>query len=90
MKINGNLISIVRIIVEPGESVGGTERLKLKEENENTANKIPGIKINKLILIVNPVLSTNMTFLIPFSDLKILFKILSRLKVAKLILLHQL
>ncbi len=47
--INGNLISIVKIIVEAGVSVGGTERIRLKEENENAANKIPGIKINRFI-----------------------------------------
>jgi len=48
-KINGNLISIVKIIVEAGVSVGGTESIKLKEENEKAANKIPGTKINKFI-----------------------------------------
>ncbi len=49
MNINGNLISIVKIIVEAGVSVGGTERIRLKEENENAANKIPGIKIKRFI-----------------------------------------
>ncbi len=53
MKIKGNLISIVRIIVDAGVSVGGTERIKLNEENENAANNIPGIKINKLIVFHN-------------------------------------
>lgn len=49
MNINGNLINIVKIIVEAGVSVGGTERIRLKEENENADNKIPGIKINRFI-----------------------------------------
>jgi len=53
MNIKGNLISMVRIIVEAGVSVGGTERIKLKEENENAASKIPGIIINKLIFFHN-------------------------------------
>ena len=48
MNIRGNLIKIVKIIVEAGVSVGGTERIKLNEENENAANIIPDIKINKL------------------------------------------
>ena len=50
MNIKGNLIKIVRIIVEAGVSVGGTERIKLNDENENDANIIPGININKLRL----------------------------------------
>ncbi len=50
MNIKGNLIKIVRIIVEAGVSVGGAERIKLNEENENAAKTIPGIKINKLML----------------------------------------
>ena len=53
MNIKGNLISIVKIIVEAGVSVGGTERIKLNEENENAANNIPGITINKLMLFHN-------------------------------------
>ena len=40
---------IVKIIVEAGVSVGGTESIKLNEENENAANKIPGIRISKFI-----------------------------------------
>ena len=51
MNIRGNLIKIVRIIVEAGVSVGGAERIKLNEENENAANIVPGIKINKLKLL---------------------------------------
>ena len=47
MNIKGNLIRIVKIIVEAGVSVGGTERIRLKEEKENAANKIPGIKIKR-------------------------------------------
>ena len=50
MNIKGNLTKIVRIIVEAGVSVGGTERIKLNDENENDANIIPGININKLRL----------------------------------------
>ena len=50
MNIRGNLIKIVKIIVEAGVSVGGAERIKLNEENENAAKTIPGIKINKLKL----------------------------------------
>jgi hypothetical protein len=49
IKIKGNLISIVKIIVEAGVSVGGADKIKLNEENENAANKIPGIRINKFI-----------------------------------------
>ena len=49
ININGNLTSIVKIIVDAGVSVGGTERIRLKEENENAANKIPGIKIKRFI-----------------------------------------
>ena len=47
INISGNLINIVRIIVFAGVSVGGTERIKLNDENENAANKIPGINNNK-------------------------------------------
>jgi hypothetical protein len=53
MNIKGNLISIVRIIVDAGVSVGGAERIKLKEENENAANSIPAIKINRFIVFHN-------------------------------------
>ena len=49
MNIKGNLIRIVKIIVEAGVSVGGTERIRLKEEKENAANKIPSIKIKRFI-----------------------------------------
>jgi len=49
MNIKGNLIRIVRIIVFAGVSVGGTERIKLKEENENADKIIPGIKIKRLM-----------------------------------------
>ncbi len=49
MNIKGNLIRIVRIIVFAGVSVGGTERIKLKEEKENAANIMPGIKIKRFI-----------------------------------------
>jgi hypothetical protein len=48
MNIKGNLINMVKIIVEAGVSVGGAERIKLKEENEKAANSIPGIIISKL------------------------------------------
>ena len=48
INIKGNLISMVRIMVEAGVSVGGTERIRLKEENENAANNIPGIIISTL------------------------------------------
>jgi hypothetical protein len=43
------LIRIVKIIVEAGVSVGGTESIRLKEEKENAANNIPGIKIKRFI-----------------------------------------
>jgi hypothetical protein len=49
ININGNLIRMVKIIVDAGVSVGGTERIKLKEEKEKAANNIPGIKISKFI-----------------------------------------
>lgn len=44
---------IVRIIVEAGVSVGGTDNIKLNEEKENAANNIPGITNNKLIVFHN-------------------------------------
>ena len=53
MNNNGNLINIVRIMVDAGVSVGGAERIKLKDENENAANNIPGININKFIVFHN-------------------------------------
>jgi hypothetical protein len=53
INIKGNLINMVRIIVEAGVSVGGTERIRLKEENENAANNIPGIIMSKLRLFHN-------------------------------------
>lgn len=53
MNIKGNFTNMVRIIVEAGVSVGGADKIKLKEENENADNKIPGIKINKLIVFHN-------------------------------------
>jgi hypothetical protein len=49
INIKGNLMSIVKIIVDAGVSVGGTESIKLNEENENAANTIPGIRISKFI-----------------------------------------
>jgi hypothetical protein len=54
IKISGNLIIMVSIIVLAGVSVGGTERIKLKEENANAANRIPGIMINKFMLFQSP------------------------------------
>jgi hypothetical protein len=54
IKINGNLMIMVRIIVLAGVSVGGTERIKLKEEKANAANRIPGIMINKFMLFQSP------------------------------------
>jgi hypothetical protein len=41
---------MVKIIVDAGVSVGGTDKIKLKEEKEKAASNIPGIKINKFML----------------------------------------
>ena len=42
-------MSIVKIIVEAGVSVGGTESIRLKDEKENAANSKPGIKSKRLM-----------------------------------------
>lgn len=50
MNIRGNFMSMVKIIVEAGVSVGGTESIRLKDENEKAANSNPGIKSKRFML----------------------------------------
>jgi hypothetical protein len=45
---------MVKIIVEAGVSVGGTESIRLKDENEKAANNKPGIKSKMFILFHSP------------------------------------
>ncbi len=54
IKIKGNFIKMVSIIVDAGVSVGGTERIKLKDENEKAASIIAGTMITIFIETHNP------------------------------------
>ena len=51
MNTNGNFISTVNTIVFPGESIDGTDKIKLKQAKAKPATIIPRSTIN--ILIVN-------------------------------------
>lgn len=54
IKIKGNFITMVRIIVFAGISVGGTDRIKLKDENENAATNTLGRISNGFTEVHNP------------------------------------
>jgi hypothetical protein len=51
--MRGNLIDKVKIIILPGLSVGGTERIILKQANEKAPRMIPAMIIAKLRLFHN-------------------------------------